>query len=426
MQEAFIQFVWQYQYFQKNNLTTTSGSGLSVIHPGLLNSDSGPDFSAAKLKIDGLEWIGNVEFHIKSSYWYAHNHNGDKAYDNVILHVVWEHDKEVCRSDNSVIPTLELKDKVDKELLISSNRLIKSPDEIPCASHYTSTEEVTKRTMLDRVLIQRLERKADEILAIHEGNNHDWEETAYQVLARNFGFKVNASPFYLLSKSIPLKVLRKHVDRPMQIEAMLFGQAGFLEEPIEDDYYNQLQKEYHFLSKKYQFGSGRLHASQWKLMRLRPANFPTLRLAQFAALISSVGSIFSLLVNTEDLKTIVKKLASKPSDYWLNHYQFGKVSPGSDKMMGELSVNNLVINTVAPLLVAYGQLMASQAHIDRAVDLLETIKPENNKITKTWQGIGHRASNAADSQALIELYNSYCLKKRCLSCSVGTKLLKTS
>jgi hypothetical protein len=425
MQEDFIQFVWQNQYFRKVNLSTTEGSSLSIIHPGYLNSDAGPDFSSAKLKIDGLEWVGSVEFHVHSSYWYSHNHEDNKAYDNVILHVVWEHDKDVYRSDKTLIPTLELKDKVDKMLIISSNKLVKSSEVIPCGNSYSSIEDVIKNSMLDRVLMQRLERKANEILNIQELNNNDWEETSYQILARNYGFKVNSLPFYQLSKSIPLKYIKKQRNNQSQVEALLFGQAGLLSDKIEDEYYLMLKSEYHFLSKKYQIQSEAIHQSQWKFLRLRPANFPTIRIAQFAKLLVSIGSVFSHLVHTDDLKVLKNKLKSTPSSYWNSHYQFGKVSTEANRTIGDNSLNNILINTVAPLLVAYGKKMGSQMHIDRAIDLLESIKPESNKITRTWLNLNQKALNASDSQSLIELYNEYCVKRKCLKCSIGMKALNS-
>lgn len=424
MKEDFIQFVWQYQYFSKDNLSTQSGSTINVIHPGYLNSDSGPDFSSAKIQIDGLEWIGNVEFHIKSSNWYSHNHNEDQAFDNVILHVVWEHDKEVYRTDKSLIPTLELKNRVDHSLILSYKKLVRSPNTIACSSHFLTLEEITKRAMIDRVLLQRLERKAFEIQQLYQSNNNNWEETAYQTLAKNFGFKVNSSPFYRLGKSMPLRIIKKHAGNLIQVEAFLFGQAGLLEESIQDEYHASLRKEFRFLSQKYQLEDSGIHASHWKFMRLRPANFPTLRIAQFAALITQLNGIFSVLTSTEDVKFFNKILKVNPSEYWSSHYQFGKESRKSHKPLGEDSCNNLLINSVAPLLVAYGHLMASQNHIDRAVELLEMISPEKNKIINLWNELEQKVGNAADSQALIELFNTFCVKKRCLNCTIGVKLLQ--
>ena len=285
MSESFIHYLWQFQYFSKHNLLTTQGEEIVVFHPGFKNTHAGPDFYQSRIKIGDLEWIGSVEIHIHSSSWEAHNHNVDEAYENVVLHVVWSDDKPVKRMDGSLIPTLELKSRVDDVLQLAYKKLVNSPEEIPCATSFGNVSEITKLSMLDRALSERLETKAEAVNQLLLQNNNDWEETVYQVLAKNFGFHVNADPFLQLAQNLPYKIIMKHSDKLIQIEALLFGHAGFLEEAREDEYTSTLKREYDLLSRKYSLGSGRLNKAQWKFLRLRPANFPTIRLAQFANLL---------------------------------------------------------------------------------------------------------------------------------------------
>ena len=423
MQEAFLHFIWRHQYFSKNDLKTTSGDQVSIFATGIQNKDAGPDFSNSKLKIGKMDWVGNVELHVKSSYWYNHKHDNDKAYDNVILHVVWEDDKPVHRTDGSAIPTLELKDKVDVALIQQSNKLVKSPETIPCSHFYSSIDKITTLATIDKAGVERLQRKADEVTALYNKTNSNWEETTYRLLCKNFGFKVNAQPFEQLAAHLPVKTLRKHSRSIRQIEALLFGQAGFLDK-AEGFYQIDLQGEYMFLAHKYELAKYALHKMQWKFARLRPANFPTIRIAQLAQIITLTQSIFSTFVEAGSVKEIKDLLKSKPGEYWRTHYQFGKKAAGKVPVLGQSSIENIIINTIAPLLTAYGKSIDNQKYIDRAIQFLEGIKPENNTITRQWNAIGQTAQHAFDSQALIELYNHHCARKNCLNCNNGLYLLK--
>lgn len=273
MQESLLHYIWQFQYFDKIDLSTTTGEELTIYNPGFRNTHAGPDFSNARVRIGNIEWVGSVEIHIYSSGWNDHQHHIDPAYENVVLHVVWKNDSVITRKDNSVIPTLELQGKIDQDLLLKSKQLLSNPHTVPCGVSMLSVREITRLSMLEKALMQRLESKAQFVRQALTRNNNDWEETCYQMLSKNFGFKVNSDPFLQLAQSVPYKIVMKHADKLLQLEALLFGQGGFLDEDIDDTYFRLLKREYALLSQKFNLTPGRLNKSQWKFLRLRPANF---------------------------------------------------------------------------------------------------------------------------------------------------------
>lgn len=424
MQESFLHFIWQFQYFNKQELRTCDAENLNILHPGSLNSDAGPDFNNSRLLVGEILWHGHVEIHRKSSEWDLHRHQADPSYNKVILHVVWENDKPVFRKDGTAIPTLEMKNRIDKTLIEKYNALCNNLNPVPCANQISTVEEIIRISMLEKALLERLENKSRFARKLYVLNNNDWESTAYQLLAKNFGFKINSDAFLQLSQIVPLKILRKEADSLLKLEAILFGQAGFLAYRIDDPYYKELQKAYLFLSHKYKLGSAKIQKHAWKFLRLRPANFPSLRIAQFAALIYETPSIFSILKEEITYKKLYASLKVKPSAYWVNHYDFGKPTSKAVHAMGKDSIENLILNTVVPILVAIAHVQDQQHYIERAIDFLQQLPPEKNRITRLWDSLGIHVSNGFDSQALIETYNNYCSKKRCLSCTIGTSLVK--
>ena len=424
MPESFLSYLWQLQYFDKQQLLTTAGEPLHIFNQGMLNTHAGPDFSNARIRIGSIEWVGSVEIHDRASAWHEHKHDQDAAYNNVVLHVVWSNDKSVRRSDGSELPTIELKDRVNEQLLLQYKKLVNSPEVIPCSGIFRHVSDLTRMSMLDRTLAQRLEAKADVVHTMLAQNNHDWEETCYQLLAKNFGFKINADPFLQLARAVPYKSLLKHADKSLQLEALLFGQAGFLDDAHTDDYYLALKREYALLSHKYQLRERKLHKAQWRFLRLRPANFPTLRIAQFSAILFCQKNIFSAIVEADSYAALNTLFSVTQSPYWQSHYQFSTPAEQSIPALGSMSIDNIIINTVAPLLVAYGKLKDEQRWIDRAVAILQEVAAEDNSITKKWSSLGQPVKTAFDSQALIELYNNLCIKKRCLSCVIGSSILK--
>lgn len=403
---------------------------MQVLHPGFRNYDSGPDFTNARLLIGGQTWGGTVEMHLKTSDWLAHRHQHDRAYDNVILHVVWQNDQptlsqRIERTNGTILPTLELHPITDTALIDRYALLTDSPDSIPCAGQLQRVSPLRLTAMLDKAMLQRLERKAAGVRAVHNHTNNDWEETAYRLLASNMGFKINAEPMTQLSRAVPLKALLKHRDVLYQSEAMLFGTAGLLDAISEpDEYVNRLRREYRFFSTKYQLADRQLSAVAWKWGRLRPANFPTLRLAQFARLVTKHASLFSLFVGSSDAEMLLNSLQISPSDYWHTHYRFGKATLKGAPALGRAAAENIVINTVVPLLAAYAHHREQPAYLDRAVALLEQLPAEHNRLTKQWESLGLGIRTAFDSQAAIELYNEFCTQKKCLNCQIGVGLMK--
>jgi hypothetical protein len=422
--EDFLHYIWKFRLFERGSLQTTSGEPVEILAVGTHNKDSGPDFANARIKIGDTTWAGNVEIHLSSSDWRKHNHTTDKAYDNIILHVVYRDDDPLTLTDGRQVPTLELKDRIPGELYSRYHNLVYGNQTIiPCEATIGKLDDFTLKTWFTRILVERLEKKSEAVLAALQLNRGDWEETFYQFLAANFGFKTNALPFELLAKSLPQSILGKHKNNVLQIEALIFGQAGFLDEEPADEYPRKLKTEYDFLRKKFNLTPIDKHL--WKFMRMRPLNFPTVRLAQFAALVVNSNHLFSKLLETEDPKALQKLFtAIKVNTYWDEHYQFDKPSKPALKNMGETSANLLLLNTLALFLFSYGRYNQQQHYIDRSLKLLENLPGESNNIIADFKSLGVKANSAFESQALLELKNYYCNYKKCLQCSVGNKILK--
>jgi len=424
--EDFLHYIWKFSLYQKADLFTSEGDTLQIISPGLHHQHAGPDFQQAKIRINDTLWVGNVEIHIRASDWMRHNHSADPAYNNVILHVVYKNDLEIWNEAGLKMLVLVLEDRISDELLLKYQNLIYAEQvDFPCHKSIHRVDHLTIQNWLDRMLIQRLEEKSAKIKHVLVQQKGNWEETFYQLLAANFGFKVNALPFELLAKSLPLSILSKHRFNLLQTEALIFGQAGFLNDEIVDPYYLSLQKEYQFLQQKY--GLFPLEKHLWKFLRLRPSNFPTIRLAQFAALMHRNSRLLPEILQTENLRNIdASFIGINPSVYWLKHYQFGKISKPVSKTLGTSSVENIMINTVAVFLFTFGNEHRAEIQRNKALMILENLPCENNFIISSFITAGLKVKSAAHSQALIELKNEFCDKKRCLECAIGHKLLKTN
>ncbi len=418
MTERLLHFIWQFQYFNKSELTTLTGEPVQVLFAGQYNTNQGPDFSDAKIKIGKTTWAGTVELHIKTSDWKKHNHQSDTNYNNVILHVVWEDDG----SQNSV-PVIELKDKVSKILLERYEELMNATSFIPCEKSILTAKDITWKSWKDRLLVERLLRKS-KIAETHlQQNNYHWEETFWWLLAKNFGMKVNADAFEAIAKSVSINILAKHKSQIHQLEALLLGQAGLLEGIFKDDYPVMLQKEYEFYKKKYKLNPGGSSIPVY-FLRMRPVNFPTIRLAQLAMLIHDSAHLFSKIKEADAVKNVKVWFDVTANDYWHYHYQFDEASAFKKKKLGAAMIDNIIINTIAPVLFAYGNYHDENKYKEKALRWLEETAAEKNAITKGFQQLKIENKNAFDSQALIELKNEYCSKKRCLECGVGNAILK--
>jgi hypothetical protein len=424
MEEQFISYLWKFQYFNTKDLSTTAGQALQVFHTGQPNSDAGPDFMKAHVYLDGIKWVGNIELHIRSSDWHLHRHHEDSAYDAVILHVVWEHDKTIFRLDGSEIAHLEIKELVEPELKQMYAKFWAYQEAlIPCEAYFNSVPAFIKTSMIERALISRVERKAKEVLDLFKETGNDWDVCAWQVLLTAFGFKLNAEPMRMLAQALPFKYLQKQ-GSIFQSEALVFGVSGFLNEEAKDEYHLQLQKEFHFLAAKFSLEKKCLNKSQWKFLRTRPNNFPTIRLAQIAALSTSRTGIFSSLLLERSIKQITEWLVEPVSAYWQTHYDFAKVSSTKHFQIGDVACHSLFINVVAPLNMAYAIWKLDPDLQEKVLAMLEKLPPEANQITRDWDSLGVQPRDAGESQGLIELRNSFCNAKKCLSCKVGAHLLR--
>ena len=419
--EFFLHYIWQNKLFNAENLTDDNNNEIKIVSPGIKNKDAGPDFFNAKIKIGNTIWAGNVEIHLNASDWYKHNHHKDKAYNNVILHVVADNDSKTISEDGKRIPSFVL--NYEKKLSDKYTKLINNKNTISCNNYIVSVDKLILNTWLSRLLIERAEQKTEYAKSLLEFKNNNWEEIFYIITARSFGFKVNALPFELLAKSLPSTILAKHKNNKFQIEALLFGQAGMLKDnTIKDYYFSKLKKEYNFLKKKYKLSE--IENYLWKFLRIRPSNFPTVRISQFADLIYKSSHLFSKVIETKSISELEKIFDIKSSEYWNTHYKFGKESSLKEKRFGKSAVRNILINTIIPILFLYGKEKNKAEISEKAINFLENLKPEKNNITKKWENSGTKIKNAYFSQALIQLYNEYCIKKRCLDCRIGHQFIQ--
>ena len=423
MNEAFLHYVWKYRLLN-NSMFTTKGEPIIVEFPGELNANAGPDFFNAKIKIADINWVGNVEIHKLASDWNLHKHNLDKNYNNVVLHVVYENDEcDVLLENGKPIPTLEIKSLIPNGVYQRYEELLHPSftDSIPCMGHLSDLSDIYISTYLERMAVERLERKSMVVKEMLIETKSSWEECCYRIFARYFGGKVNALPFELLAKSIPLQLYSKIRTSPFQVEALMFGQAGLLENDFVDEYPQKLKNEYTYLRKAYSLEP--IEGYLWKFFRIRPYSFPTLRISQFAILIVRSKNLFSKLLELSNCDDILSYLDVTASDYWDNHYHFDKESRKVKKTTGRSFSLSLIINAWIPLLFEYGEQYGNEEYKDVALQLLEQIESENNNVIKLWVEGGITPNNALQSQALLEVYNEYCKHKRCLDCSIGYKIL---
>src|SRR5215831_10647608 len=417
MTEQLLQFIWQFQYLNKNELTTSTGEILQIIYAGQYNTNQGPDFTNAKIKIEKTTLVGNIELHIKTSDWKKHNHHHDSNYRNVILHVVWDHDI----SEQNSVPVLELKERVSKILLQQYEGLMKAAGFIACENSIQLVRDITWRSWKERLLVERLIRKSKSVEIYLKQSKDHWEETFWWLLARNFGMKINAEAFEEIARSIPLNILAKHKSQIHQLEALLFGQASLLTQNFEEGYPKMLKKEYEFLKKKYDLKPSNQPVF---FLRMRPGNFPTIRLAQLAILLHESVHLFSKIKEADSINEIKKWFDVTANDYWHYHYHFDETSSFKKKKLGATMIDNIITNTIVPVLFAYGNYHDEEKYKQKAIKWLEEVSAEQNSITKAFMQLGVENKNSFDSQGLIELKNEYCDKKRCLNCSVGNAILK--
>ncbi|WP_279187201.1 DUF2851 family protein [Bacteroides acidifaciens] len=424
--EHLLHYVWKHKLFPLKVLQTTNGLPVEVIDPGLQNPNAGPDFFNAKLKINGILWVGNIEIHAHASDWFHHGHDSDKVYDSVILHVVGEADGEITRTNGEVIPQLQL--TCPEHIRVHYHELCVADQYPACYPVLASLPKLTVHSWLTALQTERLEQKARLITQRLEHCNNNWEDAFFITLARNFGFGLNGDAFETWAGLLPLRAVDKHRNDLFQIEALFYGLAGlfedtFLKKEQEDEYSLRLCKEFRYLQRKFEF-TRVMDATLWRFLRLRPENFPHIRLAQLAYLYQKGDKLFSRLLEAETLSEVRELLTTRTSAYWESHYLFGQTSPHKEKTLGERSKNLIIINTVTPFLYTYGLHKADERMCERAGRFLEELKAEDNHITRAWSNAGLPVATAADSQALIQLRKEYCDKRKCLFCRFGYEYLR--
>lgn len=421
MTEEFLHFVWQFGLFEREKLKAFTGEEIDIISTGQYNTDAGPDFFNARIIINGIEWAGNVEIHIRASDWKKHKHTNDLSYNNVILHIVEEYDTDIL-VNNSTLPTLKL--NYNKIALENYQKLYGSANKIACSRHIKNIAANFFELYFSSLAIERLENKIGLIKQDLMKTGNNWEEVFYIHIAKNFGFRVNNLPFTMLAESIELKDLAKQKNNLLQIEALLFGQSGLLPKKSEHPYIRTLNSEYTFLKTK--FALTPLQSSIWKFLRVRPVNFPTIRIAQFATLIYQSSALFSKIIEQKNLTSLINLFSLKASEYWNTHYAFEKPSPNEEKTLGKDSIQILIINTVIPFLFIYGKEKGKEEISERALKFLEQLPAEKNTIINQWNSLNIKANNALESQALIQLYNNYCLNRKCLQCQAGNSIIRST
>lgn len=425
MTEALLHYLWKFRLFNSNNLKTKSFENIEVIHPGIHNHNSGPDFSNAKIKIGNKIWAGHVELHIAGNDWYAHKHHEDPAYQNVILHVVLS-SKDIHYQclQNENIPCVELENRIEKRLLARYENLMHNQLSFPCANLLDVVDDFTKRNMIERVAVERLESKTLHIQSQLKLTNGNWEQVCWQMLARYLGSGIHGDALEQTASKIPVTTLAKHSDNPTQIEALIFGVAGLLNEQFSEDYPNELKREFNYLKRLHHLQE--LNKGVFKWAKTRPANFPTIRLAQLAAMGISAHSLLSNLLkqDIQFLHSFINHL--KVNVYWKNHFQFDEEAENKFTSIGKNTIQILTINAVVPLLFAYGKHTGNDVLTERALDILRKSKVEKNSIITLYQSYNFPIENALDSQGILQLKQNYCDKKQCLNCGIGNKILRAN
>ncbi|HUW93969.1 MAG TPA: DUF2851 family protein [Bacteroidales bacterium] len=424
MKEEFLHWVWKNRLFETASLSDREAGAIEVVSPGEYNRDSGPDFFNTRLTISGTSWAGNTEIHINASDWYRHGHHTDHAYDNVILHLVYNNDADTFTATGRKLVTAQI--TFADALWENYLDFINNPSVLACSGFIRSLDMFKVRHWLFSLAIDRLERKSDDIIEILGKNGNDWEETLYRLISRYFGFRVNTDPFELLAAHLPLKIIRKHADNLLQVEALLFGTAGLLNqtlfrEAVADEYYSILCREYRVLKAKYSLQP--IDGWTWKFHRLRPANFPTVRLAQLAALLAGGQGLFSRIIACDDHSSIREILSVSASEYWNTHYLFGKSVRNAAGKAGQQSVDLLIINAIIPLIFVYGKKKQINDRCEKALDILDSLPPEDNSIISDFIDAGIIPESAFTTQALIELRTLWCRYHKCLDCHIGSSLI---
>lgn len=419
--EKLMQYVWKHRLWRSEDMVTNTRKKVRVVDPGLLNTDAGPDFFNAKIEIDGHMWVGNVEMHYRATDWKRHHHDSDKAYDSVILHVVAKDDAPVRRTNGELIPQLVL--EVSSQFNADYASLVGATIEVPCATKIKQVPHLTIVEWVEGLAFERLHGKVERIHQLLDSFNGSWEDVCYVTLARNFGFGINNDAFERLARRTPLRLLGKHSDSVLQIEALLFGQAGMLDaqKPGMDSYYNQLCTEYAFLSNKFQLTP--MEKESWKLFRIRPQNFPYRRIAMLAQFIEGGFRMMNRILEAEGEKEMRALFEVELSGYWTKHYTFGKPNERATATLSRSSIDIILINTVAPLLYAYGELTGNYEMTDKAIKLLEDLRAESNSIVSHFVAYGIDCPDALTSQALVQLKREYCDARKCIYCKIGHHLL---
>ena len=421
--EGLLQYIWQHRLWLSEDMVTNDGRRVRVIDPGLLNTDAGPDFFNAKMEIDGHLWVGNVEIHVRASDWKRHHHDEDPAYDSVILHVVEKDDAPVHSINGELIPQVEL--RVSPRFNECYNRLVNATVELPCAARIKEVPQLTITEWIEALAFERLHGKVDRVRELYDRYNGSWEDICFVMLARTLGFGINNDAFERLARVTPLRLLHKHSDSILQVEALLFGQAGLLNGAHDSEtYYQQLTREYAFLANK--FSLRPIEGSAWRLFRSRPQNFPYRRIALLAQFVHGGFNLMNDILDAAGDTSALRQLFDvELSGYWTTHYSFGKASPSAGRALSNGSIDIVLINVVAPLYYARGEITDDYAMTDRAIDLLENLHPERNSIVTMFQNAGICCDNALTSQALIQLRRSYCEARKCIYCRLGHRLLAT-
>lgn len=420
MKETFLHYIWFHRLKLQVKYPLSKGSTYTVLDKGLPNADAGPDVLQARIKINEIEWVGNVEFHIKSSDWELHNHHRDAMYNNVILHFVANHNQEVFTENKRSLATAIFPD-LDELYTIFQDRF-QNNRQIHCEEDFNKVPKIVKTIWFEKMIIERLEKKTTTVFELLAQTQNHWEEVCYRLVARYLGQQLNGDIFERLARNTPLRIISKHRNSLLQLEALLLGQAGYLDEVGTEKYALDLQREYLFLQQKYQLVSLQRH--EWKLLRLRPSNFPTIRIAQLAMMLHKSENLFSKLLATQGVKNLRKIFEYGTSEYWEDHYLIGKVSKRkSVKNIGESLQDILIINTLVPILFAYGKYSGDERWKEEAVELLHQISGEKNRLTKAWEVVGVRVKTAHKSQSLIQLMQHYCNFRNCHKCAIGHQIL---